>query len=160
MNRKYTINEFEILMNKIRQYNPLVSISTDYIVGFPTETNEFHNESLEFIKKVKFSFMHIFTFSKRKNTAASKLEDIHGSIKKTRFNEISMIEKANKNIYLKSFINKNIEVLFEQYINGVYSGKSSEYAEILYKSDQEDLIGEVITLKVTNVLGTKLICSK
>lgn len=160
MNRKYTINEFEILMNKIRKYNPLVSISTDYIVGFPTETNEFHNESLEFIKKVKFSFMHIFTFSKRKNTAASKLEDIHGSIKKTRFNEISMIEKANKNIYLKSFINKNIEVLFEQYINGVYCGKSSEYAEILYKSDQEDLIGEVITLKVTNVLGTKLICSK
>lgn len=159
MNRKYTTYEFKILMDKIRQYNPLVSISTDYIVGFPTETDQQHNESLKFIKDVQFSFMHIFTFSKRQNTSASKLEDIHGNIKKLRFNEVSIVDKTNKLFYLKKFVNKEIEVLFEQYINGVYHGKNSEYVEVLYQSNNENLVGKMRKLKVSNVLNGRLICS-
>ncbi|MGL4950604.1 MAG: tRNA (N(6)-L-threonylcarbamoyladenosine(37)-C(2))-methylthiotransferase MtaB, partial [Mycoplasma sp.] len=68
MNRKYTNAEFKNIVEKIRLNSPLVCISTDLIVGFPTETDAQHKESLDFLKEVDMSFCHIFTYSKRKNT--------------------------------------------------------------------------------------------
>ena len=112
MNRKYSIKEFIELTNKIREKDPLVSISTDYIAGFPTETNDDHIESLNNIKKINFSFMHVFTYSKRKNTQASLLEDINGKIKNQRTNEAIDLSRKMNEQYLKKFIGEKVIVLF------------------------------------------------
>ena len=73
MNRKYTTTQFLNSVNLIRKYFSLAGITTDVIVGFPTEAEENFLETMEFVKKVKFSNLHIFPYSKRDGTVASKL---------------------------------------------------------------------------------------
>lgn len=160
MHRKYTAVDFLNLVSQIRDYQPLASISTDYIVGFPTETTEDHQTSLDFLSKLKFSFCHIFTYSKRNNTLASNLIDLHGSIKHERFLNVQDMQKKLTKEYLTKFIGLPITVLFEKYENGVYIGKNSEYCDALFKSDDPNLFGKFVKLKVQRVVNNHLVCSK
>lgn len=158
MNRKYSPKDFSELMKKIRSYNPLVCFSTDLIVGFPGETDNDFDESLKFLEKNHMGFCHIFTYSKRKNTAASKLIDLHGNIKQERFKKAEILNKKLYKQYLEQFINKEIEVIFEKYENGIYIGKSSEYAKVLLKSNDKSLLNKFICVKVNKVVNNELIC--
>ena len=74
MNRRYTIEEYIDIVNKIRKKFPLASISTDIIVGFKGETEEEFNTTVENLKKINFSFIHIFPYSERKGTVATRLQ--------------------------------------------------------------------------------------
>jgi threonylcarbamoyladenosine tRNA methylthiotransferase MtaB len=86
MNRKYTIQEFEDLVAYIRKKSPDASICTDYIVGYPTETEEIFNSSLEELEKISFSDMHIFQYSKRDQTPAAHLKSlVSDTVKKQRY---------------------------------------------------------------------------
>ncbi len=157
MHRKYSIEEFKTLVKKIRVNDPLVSISTDYIAGFPTESETDHNESLQHVQEIGFSFMHVFTYSKRKNTAAANMVDIHGAIKKRRTNEAIKLSNAMYHAYLKQFIGKEVKVLFEKEQDGVYVGKASQYFEVLYKSSQPIDMNAFHILKVDKVIGNTCI---
>ena len=159
MNRKYSTIQFEELINKIRLIDPLVSISTDIIVGFPSETIEDFDESYNFIKNIQFSFLHVFPYSKRRNTAASRIKDINNpKIKKQNEQKMLNLSKELKKLYLKKFINQEIEVLFEKYENGYLIGKSSQYFEVCLKSNDKKLLNHIIKLKVNSCFGENLIC--
>ena len=158
MNRKYSCEQFMTLVKKIRKLSPTACISTDYIVGFPTETEADHKKSLQFLKDVGMSFCHIFTYSKRKNTAAARLKDLNGTIKHNRFIEAETLNKQLYKDYLSQFINQEIEVIFEKYENGVYVGKSSEYSKVLVRTNQEGLVNQFIKVKVRQVFNNELIC--
>ncbi len=158
MNRKYSCEQFKTLVNKIRTLSPTACISTDYIVGFPTETEQDHKTSLEFLKEIKMSSCHIFTYSKRRNTAAARLKDLNGTIKHNRFLEAEALNKQLYKEYLTQFINKEIEVIFEKYENGVYIGKSSEYSKVLVRTDKPNLLNQFIKVKVKQVFNNELIC--
>ncbi len=158
MNRKYSCEQFMTLVKKIRKLSPTACISTDYIVGFPTETEADHKKSLQFLKDVGMSFCHIFTYSKRKNTAAARLKDLNGTIKHNRFIEAETLNKQLYKDYLSQFINQEIEVIFEKYENGVYVGKSSEYSKVLVRTNQEGLVNQFIKVKVKQVFNNELIC--
>ena len=160
MNRKYLTNQFIDLTKKIRAKDPLVSISTDYIAGFPTETDDDHIESLNNIKKINFSFMHVFTYSKRKNTPAAKLNDINGKIKNKRTNEAINLSNQMYCEYLKKFINQEVEVLFEKEQNNIYIGKTSQYFEVMYKSEQKLDLNRFYKLKVDKILNNIAILKK
>ena len=85
MNRKYTIEEFENSVNLLRKKFPNVALTTDIIVGFPGETEEEFNKTYEFLKKIKFSKMHIFKYSPRQGTVAAKMkQQIDAKIKEKR----------------------------------------------------------------------------
>lgn len=157
MNRKYTTSQFKILLDKIRSYNEDCFISTDLIVGFPTETLTAHNNSMRFIVNAPINYCHIFTYSKRKQTAASKLLDINGKIKHQRFLEADKLNKINFKNYLNRLIGKELEVIFETYQNGIYEGKSSEYAKVLLKSDETNLLNEFVKVKVVKQINFALI---
>lgn len=159
MHRKYTTSDFLTLVKQIRQHQPLVSISTDYIVGFPTETEQAHETSLAYLAQLQLSFSHIFTYSKRNQTVASKFPDLHGSIKHARFVSVENLQKTLTKKYLEQFIGRSITALFETYENGVYAGKSSEYCDILLKSDNSNLLNQFINLKVEKVINYHLICT-
>ncbi len=159
MNRKYSTIQFEELINKIRLIDPLVSISTDIIVGFPSETIEDFDESYNFIKNIQFSFLHVFPYSKRRNTAASRIKDINNpKIKKQNEQKMLNLSKELKKLYLKKFINQEIEVLFEKYENGYLIGKSSQYFEVCLKSNDKKLLNHIIKLKVNSCFGENLVC--
>lgn len=157
MNRHYTTEQFTQLVKKIKAASPLVCISTDYIVGFPTETQADHETSLAYLENTRIVFCHFFTYSKRALTAAAQLKDLHGSIKHQRFQAVQALDLKLTQSYLKQFINQQIEVIFENYEHGIYSGKSSEYCDVLCKSGDPNLLNQLVKIKVTQVVNQHLI---
>lgn len=127
MNRKYTTNEFLTLVQKIYSLYPQTAISTDYICGFPTETDLDHQDSIEFVKQVGFLKLHVFPYSPRKFTPAAKLHQVHDANKTTRVNEMLKISEQLTNQFIKKFIDKDVWVLFEKYEHQINSGYSGQY---------------------------------
>ena len=157
MNRKYSTSEFLTLVNKIYKLNPYTSISTDYIVGFPTETENNHYESIEFLKLVKFSKIHVFPYSIRSYTPASKLPQIRDSIKSNRVKEILELNKELSKEFINKFVNKNVDVIFEKQINNnTYIGHTSEYFEVIVKSD-ENILNKLCLVKINRIIGDNTI---
>ncbi|MDR2654326.1 MAG: MiaB/RimO family radical SAM methylthiotransferase [Mycoplasmataceae bacterium] len=115
MERKYTFPQFLSLCNYARKINKLVSLTTDYIINFPSETKLLFDDSIKNLKKIKFSSMHIFPFSLHKQTKAALIKNLVLPRQKIeRYGIISSLNEKFKNEYLKKFINKKVEVIFEQ----------------------------------------------
>jgi threonylcarbamoyladenosine tRNA methylthiotransferase MtaB len=139
MKRDYTIEEFINICEYIRKQSPLASITTDYIVGFPTETQEDFIEGVDNLKLIKFANMHIFPYSPRPMTQASKLNNIvSDTTKKDRMFQIEALNKYSENEYLSHFIGKEVEVLFEQpKQRGEQLGHSQFYFTIKVKTNKQ-----------------------
>ncbi len=146
MSRKYNKEQF---LNKIRMIQkacPNVAITTDVIVGFPGETEEEFLETYEFIKECGFNMLHVFPFSSREGTVASRMPNqIDPRIKKER--TLKLIELSNKlwDEYTKKFVNKEVEVLIEQYDNKnqLNIGHTSNYLEVKIP-DLENKTGKIV----------------
>ena len=135
MNRHYTKEDYLEKVNLIRKYFPNAGITTDIIIGFPTESEEDFEESLEFVKTVNFSEMHIFPYSKRNGTVAEKFKMIAKNIPER---VKKMTEIALKNKY--DFINNNIgithEVIIENQKNGYYLAHTKNFILCYIKSNE------------------------
>ncbi len=114
MNRKYTAEEYLMLIEKIRRIFPNAAFTTDIMVGFPLETDKEFEETVAFAEKVRFSKIHVFQYSPRKGTKAAEMPQIPQKIKSQRADCMKAIgEKLTKN-YLKSLVGKTLPVLFER----------------------------------------------
>lgn len=146
MNRKYTTQDFLNSVNLIRKYFKNAGITTDVIAGFPTETDEEFEKSCEFIKKVEFSDLHIFPYSKREGTVAVKLyKDLPKSVKLER---VKILEKIKKETKLK-FIAQNdiVKVLIEEEKNGAFYGYSENYIKCQLVGDFK--VGDIVEANIT-----------
>ena len=148
MNRRYTIEQFISIVDKLKENFPLASISTDIIVGFKGETDEEFATTLKNIERIKFSFMHIFPYSERSGTVASKMKnDVDDFTKKVREEKLKEINSQFKHLfYLKNLGTKHtvlIEETFDDkyslgytdnyiytYINGIYEVGSIQSVEL------------------------------
>lgn len=157
MNRKYKTNDFYVLMQKILKKSPNTNFTTDYIVGFPTETDQDQYKSIGFLKKIALYDMHIFPYSKRSKTKSALFKEIDPKIKQKRLVEIQKICILNKRINLKKFLNKEVEVLFEKRKKNdvYYSGYSSEYCRVFVESDI-NLENQLLKVKITKILFENL----
>ena len=114
MNRRYKTKEFYEIVSLLRNNIPEVALTTDVIVGFPGETEEEFNKTYEFLKKIKFSKMHVFKYSPRKGTKAATFPNqIDGEIKDTRSEILIKLSDENEKEFANNYIGKEIEVLFE-----------------------------------------------
>ena len=149
MNRRYTAYEFEKVVNRLRQAYTDVILTTDIIVGFPLETDNEFNESYEFLKKIKFYKMHVFQFSPRAGTkAAAMKEQIAGNIKEKRSKILLELSNKNEEEYLKGYIGKTVEVLFEELDqDGYYKGHTANYIMVKVKT-KIDIKGEIIKVNI------------
>lgn len=137
MNRKYSIKEYEYAVNLLRNNFDNPAITTDLIVGFPTETQQEFDNTCKAISKIGFAQMHIFPYSKREGTVACKLyESIDGFVVKQRLQIVDKLAKHSCQKYLKQFYNKNLRVLFEEKIGDFYYGYSDNYIKICTKIPQ------------------------
>ena len=127
MNRKYTPQEFLNGVNAIRKYFPNAGITTDIIVGFPTETEENFLETYNFAKQVKFSDIHCFVFSPRKGTVAYNLKDLPSSVKKERLNKLLELKKDLKSAFISENLGKVDNVVCEEYDNDFTVGYTGNY---------------------------------
>ena len=145
MNRKYTTEEFEQSVNLIRKYFPLAGITTDVIVGFPTETEENFEDTMKFIQKIKFSQLHIFPYSKREGTAAAKLyKDLPGPVKSERVKRLEKLGQKLKNDFIKQ--NKFGRVLIEEKNGEFCEGYTENYIKCYIKGDFA--VGEIVDVKI------------
>ncbi len=157
MKRKYNIEEYRNLIIKIRNMFPNIAITTDCLAGFVGETEEDFNHSLEFIKEIKFSSMHIFPYSRRSGTEADKMEGhLDNSLIKDRARIMIDVATKLKKEYEEQFINKEFEVLFEQKKNEYWIGHTSNYLEVYLESSKE-LTNIVLKCKITKMKNNKLI---
>ncbi|MDD4706402.1 MAG: tRNA (N(6)-L-threonylcarbamoyladenosine(37)-C(2))-methylthiotransferase MtaB [Bacilli bacterium] len=155
MNRKYNIQEYKEIIKKIRNIRPNINITTDVIVGFPTETEDNFKETIKNIKEIKFGKIHVFPYSKRNGTAAAKMKDIVSSIeKKNRSKELMNLSLELEHDYYLKFLNKKVKVLVEE-VNDNYSmGYTSNYIKIFINKKlkpNQEFMGNINLIDKNNV---------
>lgn len=127
MNRKYTTSDYIQTINTLRKHFDNPSITTDVIVGFPEETEQEFEQTLEFIKQCKFSNIHIFPYSMRSGTVATRYKQVDGTIKKQRAQKLEQVRKQLFDDYMLSNQNKVLTVLVEEKEGEYYVGHSENY---------------------------------
>ena len=154
MNRKYDIAYFKGQVKKLKESFENCNLTTDVIVGFPGETDEDFRETCKNIKELGFTKIHVFPFSSREGTVASRLPNqINGNIKKKRVNELIALSKELGKKYYNKFLGQEIEVLFETYDNEskMLSGYTSNYIKVNCKGEKT-LINTICKVKLNELL--------
>ena len=147
MNRKYTAEDFEKVVKRLRNAFEDVALTTDIIVGFPGETEEEFKITYEYLKKIKFYKMHVFKYSQRKGTRAAVMPNqIDGNIKEERSHKLIELSEKNEKDFLKKYINKDVEVLFEQEDNGFFKGHTNNY--LVVKCKGENLENRLVNVRI------------
>ncbi len=146
MNRHYTASQFLESIYLIRKYFKDAGITTDVIVGFPTETEQDFLETLALCEKAKFADIHCFNYSKREGTVASKLTDLPDDIKKERLNRLISLKQKLKEQFILENLNTKRQVVIEEF-DGEYSvGYTENYVKTYIKGDYRDKI-VIVTIK-------------
>ncbi len=150
MNRHYTAEEYYELCVKLKKAFPDISLTTDIIVGFPGETDEDFNETVEFAKKCGFMKVHVFPFSPREGTPAFNYPDkIQNSLKESR---CRMLQSECDNVrdeFMKAYLGKTVNVLFETPKGNTQNGYTENYTPVAVVSDC-DLSGKILKVVITD----------
>lgn len=149
MNRHYTADEYKALCDKLRSSFENASLTTDIMVGFNDETEHDFNESLDFVKAIAFEKVHVFPYSERVGTAASKRGDNVSKQEKERRAAV-MIEETEKirHDYLKKLVGTNEKVLFENEIEpNLFQGYTKSYLPVRMKYNR-NIVGEELEVKI------------
>ena len=137
MNRKYDSNRYYESVKFLHQVYDRPAITTDLIVGFPGETEEEFQQTLDFIQKCAFSAMHIFPYSKRPGTPAAKLPgQVLNAVKEERAHRAAQIARTMQDAYLDSWVGETVPVLFEEEREGLWRGHTTRYCEVAVQSAQ------------------------
>ncbi len=161
MNRQHTREEYIQLINKIRTILTDCAISQDIIAGFPTETEEDHQETLSLMEYVKYDFGFMFMYSERPGTmAARKLtDDIPLETKKRRLNEIITLQQKHSAYRTRQFIGKTVEVLIEKESkrsNEHWSGRTPQNTVVVFPKENYKP-GDFVMVKIDEATSATLI---
>ena len=162
MNRTYTREWYIDRINAIRRIIPECGISTDMIIGFCSETEEEHQESLSMMDYVQYDFAYMFTYSERPGTLAAKRfkDDIAEDVKKRRFNEILAKQQECSAFRLSQRIGKTYKVLVEQLSKKSdqdFSGKSDQNTTVVFPVDNRYKIGDYVNVLIEKCTPATLI---
>ena len=150
MNRKYDLDYFFNKINEIRSIRPDIAISTDVIVGFPGETEELFNTTIDTCKKLEFSKLHVFPYSERRGTASSRMDGkIDEHEKKERSRRLIEVSHELEMNYMKKFINKEVDVLVEEFKDGYSYGHTGNYLHV--KINKELPHNEIVKVTIKSV---------
>ena len=159
MNRKYSREDYLQKVKLLRKYVPDIAITTDIMVGFPTETEEDFLDTLDLVKKVNFSGAFTFIYSKRKGTPAANMDgQIEESVSKSRIMKLIDLQNTINREQSKNYLNKTIEILCEGYDDKkqMYLGRDT-YGRMAYFKSTENQIGKFVDVKITETGGISLI---
>lgn len=160
MNRKYNTSFFINKISEIREIRPDISITTDIIVGFPSETETDFKETLKTVEKVKFTKIHVFPYSDRDGTVASKICDkVNGNIKRKRVKELLEISKNLEIDYMKKNLNKTVYFIPEIYKDGYLYGHTGNYLYVKVKG-KKNMIGKEIKVYIQGIDYPYVLCEK
>lgn len=159
MNRKYDADEYFEVVKRIRGHFDNPSFTTDVIVGFPGETDEEFEETLEFVKKVGFHQIHVFKYSPKKGTPAEKMKpQVSPETKQIRSDRLIALSEEMERDYISGFVGKELDILFEDNSTNLFSvrGHSKNYLVVEASGSMSD-IGCIKRVLIESVEGNKLI---
>ncbi len=163
MNRKHSIEDYLLLINKIKKANPLAKFSSDFIIGYPGETKDDFEDTVKLMKNVKFINSYSYIFSPRPGTPAAKFAEVDINISKERLKFFQKIAEKIKLNYRKSIFNKNSLVLFENRVSNkknIFFGRDEYLNSVIVKSNEE-IVGKIKRVNILsgnqNTLNGKII---
>lgn len=147
MKRKYLVEDYRRIINKIITRFPNAGIGADVICGFPGETDEQFQDTFNLLKELPITHFHVFPYSKRKNTVAARMEDhIQHPVKKSRVKTLMMLGDAKLNMFAEDFVGEISQVLFEKKDkNGLWEGYTSNFirVKVAFDGDLKNQIHKV-----------------
>lgn len=152
MHRPYTTKNFADLTARLVSEIPSISIGTDLIVGFPNETDELFEETIEFIKNQPFSKIHVFPFSLREGTVAAGMKNqIDAQTKKFRAGRALEISSAKEKKFAENLIGQTVEIIAETEENGLIDGLTKNYVRVYVPANPKIKFGEFISVRVEKI---------
>lgn len=158
MNRKYTVKDYLEKIETLKKYVPNCAITSDIIVGFPGETENDFEKTLELVKKVGFSSAFTYVYSRRNGTVAAKMDgQISEEISKNRIMRLIELVNSLTRSQSAAYIGKSVEILCEDFDKkkGLYQGRD-EYGRMVYFKSENNAIGEFVNLKINRANGISL----
>ena len=152
MNRKHTIEEYLKILEKLKKVRPDVELSSDFIIGYPGETQYDFEKTVELIKKIKFINLYSFIFSARPGTPAFNLKKVEKELAKERLTTFQNISKKIKTNYRQKLLAKTLPVLFENKTKdgNRYFGRDEHFNSVIVDSN-DNLTGKTINIKITKL---------
>ncbi len=159
MNRKHTVDDYLKIVEKIRNVRPDIALSSDFIVGFPEETDKDFEDTMKFIEKVNFVIAYSFIYSPRPGTPAQNKDNISILDKKARLSALQSLLTQQQINFNKSFINKGMEVLFEKIgrHKDQFIGRTI-YNQSTFVNSKKDLLNQIMNVKIINSTNFALEC--
>jgi len=159
MNRKYTIEEYLDIIDMLRSYRPDIAFSSDFIVGFPGETDADFAQTLNVVKKVKYAQAYSFKYSPRPKTAAANMPNqIAEKTKEERLAILQNLLNSQQDAFNKSCVGTTQEVLFTK--TGRHEGQMvgrSEYFQAVTVNNRDIKVGDMRKVKITSVVSHSII---
>ena len=162
MNRKHTVSDYYKVYDELKEINPNIQFSSDFIIGYPGEEEEDFKATLELIKKIKFINSYSFIFSPRPGTVAADLNLIHKKISMERLEKIQSQLYDNQMLMNKSLENKTINVLVENLTEDKTQvfGRSEHMTSVIFNGKKED-VGKIVPVKIiksnrSNLFGERV----
>lgn len=152
MNRHYDTEKYMYIVDKVKKIRPDISLSTDIIVGYPTETEEDFEKTLDIVKKVRYDSAFTFIFSPRPNTPAAKLKEIDENIVKDRFNRLTDLMNSIQLENHEGTIGNRYEILVESYNEREHTleGRNPYGRLVVFDGDRED-IGKIVEVEIDKI---------
>ncbi len=150
MRRHYNTAEYEETCKKLRAAFPNTVITTDIMVGFPYETEEDFQESMDYARKIRFEKIHVFPYSPRKGTKAAEMEQIPKAVKTDRSHRMLAEAEEIRQDFLHRQIGKTVNVLCEQYKNGEITGYTENYTPVHIHADSPHH-NEIVSVTIDSV---------
>ena len=159
MNRKHTVSDYLKIVDKIRSVRPDIAMSSDFIVGFPDESDKDFEDTMKFIDNVKFVIAYSFIYSPRPGTPAQHKDNIDLGIKKARLSALQSLLKEQQIKYNKSFLNRDMEVLFEKKgrHDNQFIGRTI-YNQSAFVKSKEKILNKILKVKIKNSTNFALEC--
>lgn len=153
MNRRYNKEEFMEMIDKLREIED-ISLTTDLIVGFPNETDDDFEETMDTLKKIHFTKIHTFPYSRRRGTVADKMDGhISGDIKKKRVHDVIELSNEYENEYYKSKISKVYDGVVERHNNGLVVVHTSNFIPVIIDDNDNIENNSIVNVKIEKVDG-------
>ena len=152
MNRKHTVETYIEIYERLKKINPEIEFSSDFIISYPGETDDDFNDTLNLVKKIKFINSFSFIFSPRPGNKAANLELIDKEISKERLLQIQEHLFKHQLQMNKSLINKSVDVLVENKIDGQSKlfGRNKYMNSVIFEGDEKN-IGKILKIKIDKV---------
>ena len=151
MNRKHTVDSYKKIVDKLKNERPDIALSSDFIVGYPNETDRDFEETMRFVDDVEFVIAYSFMYSQRPGTPAQKKDNVPLADKKARLSALQSLLKEHQKKFNKSFVGSTMEVLFEKKgrYQDQYIGRSI-YNQSVFTKNNKNLVNTIENVKILN----------